>query len=41
MNKVAGYIVHVASSESGIMTGSVIDFDHEVIGYYGFRPNSS
>lgn len=38
MNEVARWIVHLASAESGIMTGSVIDFDHGVIGCYEATP---
>lgn len=32
MNEVARWIVHLASPESGIMSGSIIDFDHGVLG---------
>lgn len=38
MNEVARWIVHLASPESGIMTGSVIDFDHGVLGCYEATP---
>lgn len=38
MNEVARWIAHLASAESGIMTGSVIDFDHGVIGAYEATP---
>lgn len=38
MNEVARWIAHLASTESGIMTGSVIDFDHGVIGCYEATP---
>lgn len=38
MNEVARWIAHLASAESGIMTGSVIDFDHGVIGCYEATP---
>jgi NAD(P)-dependent dehydrogenase (short-subunit alcohol dehydrogenase family) len=38
MNEVARWIVHLASPESGIMTGSIIDFDHGVIGCYEATP---
>ena len=32
MNAVARWIAHLAGPESGIVTGSIIDFDHGVIG---------
>ena len=38
MNEVARWIAHLASAELGIMTGSVIDFDHGVIGAYEATP---
>lgn len=38
MPEVARWIVHLAGPESGIMTGSVIDFDHGVIGCYEATP---
>ncbi len=38
MNEVARWIAHLASAESGIMTGSVLDFDHGVIGCYEATP---
>ncbi|MFT5046291.1 MAG: NAD(P)-dependent dehydrogenase (short-subunit alcohol dehydrogenase family) [Porticoccaceae bacterium] len=38
MYEVARWIVHLASSESGIMTGSVVDFDHGVVGCYESTP---
>jgi NAD(P)-dependent dehydrogenase (short-subunit alcohol dehydrogenase family) len=38
MNEVARWIAHLASDESGIMTGSIIDFDHGVIGVYETTP---
>ena len=38
MNEVARWIVHLASAESGIMTGSIIDFDHGVVGCYESTP---
>jgi NAD(P)-dependent dehydrogenase (short-subunit alcohol dehydrogenase family) len=38
MNEVARWIAHLASAESGIMTGSIIDFDHGVIGCYEATP---
>jgi NAD(P)-dependent dehydrogenase (short-subunit alcohol dehydrogenase family) len=38
MNEVARWIVHLASDESGIMTGSVLDLDHGVIGCYEGTP---
>lgn len=37
-NEVARWIVHLAGPESGIITGSVIDFDHGVIGCYEATP---
>jgi len=38
MNEVARWIAHLASDESGIMTGSIIDFDQGVIGCYEATP---
>jgi len=38
MNEVARWIAHLAGPESGIMTGSIIDFDHGVIGCYEATP---
>ena len=38
MNEVARWIVHLAGPDSGIMTGSVIDFDHGVLGCYEATP---
>ncbi len=38
MNEVARWIAHLASDESGIMTGSILDFDHGVIGVYETTP---
>ena len=38
MNEVARWIVYLASTESGIISGSVIDFDHGVIGCYDATP---
>jgi NAD(P)-dependent dehydrogenase (short-subunit alcohol dehydrogenase family) len=38
MGEVARWIAHLASSESGIMTGSILDFDHGVIGVYEATP---
>ncbi len=38
MNEVARWIAHLASDESGIMTGSVLDFDQGVIGCYEATP---
>lgn len=38
MNEVARWIAHLASDESGIMTGSILDFDHGVIGVYESTP---
>lgn len=38
MNEVARWIAHLASEESGIMTGSIIDFDQGVIGCYEATP---
>jgi NAD(P)-dependent dehydrogenase (short-subunit alcohol dehydrogenase family) len=38
MNEVARWIAHLASDESGIMTGSVLDLDHGVIGCYEGTP---
>jgi NAD(P)-dependent dehydrogenase (short-subunit alcohol dehydrogenase family) len=38
VNEVARWIVHLASAESGIMTGSIIDFDHGVLGCYEATP---
>lgn len=38
MPEVARWIAHLAGPESGIMTGSVIDFDHGVIGCYEATP---
>lgn len=38
MNEVARWIVHLASPDSGIMTGAVIDFDHGVLGCYEATP---
>ena len=38
MNEVARWIAHLASDESGIMTGSILDFDHGVIGVYEATP---
>lgn len=38
MNEVARWIVHLAGPESGIMTGSIIDFDQGVIGCYEATP---
>ena len=38
MNEVARWIAYLASDESGIMTGSIIDFDHGVIGCYEATP---
>ncbi|ETX28636.1 SDR family oxidoreductase [Roseivivax isoporae] len=38
MNEVARWIAHLAGPESGIMTGSVIDFDHGVVGCYEATP---
>jgi len=38
MNEVARWITHLASDESGIMTGSILDFDHGVIGAYESTP---
>ena len=36
--EVARWIAHLAGPESGIMTGSVIDFDHGVVGVYETTP---
>lgn len=36
--EVARWIAHLAGPESGIMTGSVIDFDHGVVGVYDATP---
>src|SRR6056297_247414 len=38
MNEVARWIAHLASDESGIMTGSILDFDQGVIGCYEATP---
>ena len=38
MNEVARWIAHLAGPDSGIMTGSIIDFDHGVIGCYEATP---
>ncbi len=38
MNEVARWIAHLASDESGIMTGAVLDFDQGVIGCYEATP---
>lgn len=38
MNEVARWIAHLASDESGVMTGSVLDFDQGVIGCYEATP---
>lgn len=38
MNEVARWIAYLAGPESGIITGSVIDFDHGVIGCYDATP---
>lgn len=38
MTEVARWIAHMASNESGIMTGSVLDFDHGVVGSYDATP---
>jgi NAD(P)-dependent dehydrogenase (short-subunit alcohol dehydrogenase family) len=38
MNEVARWIAHLASEESGIMTGSILDFDQGVIGCYEATP---
>lgn len=38
MNEVARWIAHLASDESGIMTGSVLDFDQGVVGCYEATP---
>jgi len=38
MNEVARWIAHLASEESGIMTGSILDFDQGVIGCYESTP---
>jgi NAD(P)-dependent dehydrogenase (short-subunit alcohol dehydrogenase family) len=36
--EVARWIAHLAGPESGVMTGSVIDFDHGVVGVYDTTP---
>lgn len=38
MNEVARWIAHLASEESGVMTGSILDFDHGVVGVYEATP---
>lgn len=38
MNEVARWIAHLASDESGIMTGSILDFDQGVVGCYEATP---
>ncbi len=38
MNEVARWIAYLASPESGIISGSVIDFDHGVVGCYDATP---
>lgn len=38
MNEVARWIAHLASDESGVMTGSILDFDHGVVGVYEATP---
>lgn len=38
MNEVARWIAHLASDESGVMTGSILDFDQGVIGCYEATP---
>lgn len=38
MNEVSRWIAHLAGPESGIMTGSILDFDHGVIGAYEATP---
>ncbi|RBI71881.1 short-chain dehydrogenase [Roseovarius sp. TE539] len=38
MNEVARWIAHLASDESGIMTGSILDFDQGIIGCYEATP---
>lgn len=38
VNEVARWIAHLAGPESGIMTGSILDFDHGVIGCYEATP---
>ena len=38
MNEVARWIAHLASDESGILTGAILDFDQGVIGCYEATP---
>jgi NAD(P)-dependent dehydrogenase (short-subunit alcohol dehydrogenase family) len=38
MNEVTRWIAHLASDESGVMTGSILDFDHGVVGVYEATP---
>ena len=38
VNEVARWIAHLASAESGVMTGAIIDFDHGVIGAFEETP---
>ncbi len=38
MNEIARWIAHLASDESGIMTGAILDFDQGVIGCYESTP---
>ena len=38
MNEVARWISYLAGPESGIITGSIIDFDHGVVGCYDATP---
>ncbi len=37
-SEVARWIAHLASDESGVITGSIIDFDHGVVGCYEATP---
>ena len=38
LHEVARWICHLARPESGIMTGSILDFDQGVVGCYEATP---